>query len=146
MKAKVPSAYLQIHQCYEAEAVERALPDSDQTSHGLTLVTMGSTRLQDIIEWAHAEFKSIWLDAQAQKESNFTNLRGSFSNPSISHMLCRVLHARMQISGVGSRKKGLALEVGEVSGRWERQSRAGLCIVIPHHFEIVPRVLVDPIE
>jgi hypothetical protein len=116
-KAKASSAYLQIHQYYEAEAVERALPASDQTRHRLTLVTMGSTRPQDIIEWAHAEIKGIGLDAQAQKESNFTNLHDPFSDPSIRHMVCWVLHARMQISGVGTRKKGLAGEMGEGSER-----------------------------
>jgi hypothetical protein len=117
VKAKASSVYLQIHQYYEAKAVERALPDSDQTRYRFTLVIMGSIRPQDIIEWAHTEIKGIGLDAQAQKKSNFINLRDPFSNPSIRHMVCRVLHARMQISGVGTRKKGLAGEMGEVSER-----------------------------
>jgi hypothetical protein len=40
-------------------------------------------------------------------------------------IMCRVLHAQMQISGVGTREKDLAREVGEKMGGKMYEKRGG---------------------
>ena len=55
------------------------------------------------------------LRAASICSSGFSPLQHPFARSVL--MVCRVLHARMQISGVGTRKKGLAREMGEGSER-----------------------------